>query len=328
VLELLGTRSLAPTQTLSYAVNLVIRRLPLRCAIGFPTRRERAGRSSKNRQRARTLFITPWQNNSIIGTWHDRFDGSPQEFRVTEEMIQAFIDEVNSSYPVINLKRDDIYHIHLGFLPIDVSRGQDGEITLLRKSEVHDHASSDGTENLITVIGVKYTAARQVAQNAVDLVLHKLSRPLVKSQTAKTPLHGGEIDRFDDFLAQALAQHHPDLSKQSLIHLVYSYGSSYPDILNYATEDPGLIETITADSPVIKAEIIHTMRQEMAQTLADVACRRTPLGAVGLPNQRSLQACVSVIAAELGWDRDRCEQEIADVGSHYALTNHELQRVA
>jgi glycerol-3-phosphate dehydrogenase len=112
-----------------------------------------------------------------------------------------------------------------------------------------------------------------------------------------------------------------------LIHLVHSYGSSYPSILNYATKEPSLIETIATESPVLKAEIIHAVRQEMAQKLVDVVCRRTPLGAVGPPEQNDLLACASLVAAELGWDQKKCQQEIASVGSHYALTRPKLQKV-
>ena len=328
LLVLLGAHPIAPIYPLSYAINLVIRKLPLNCAIGFPAQGDWAGNSAGNTRRRPTLFVTPWQNFSIVGTWHDQFDGKPQDFRITEEKIQLFIDEVNASYPVTNLTRDDVYHIHSGFLPIDDNHSQNEEIKLLRKSQVHDHARSDGIENLISIVGVKYTAARQVAQKAVDLVLHKLSRPFVNSRTATVPVYGGEIDRFGEFLAQTIAQHHNEISEESIIHLVHSYGSNYPSILNYAAKVPNTMETITANSPVLKAEIIHALREEMAQTLADVACRRTPLGAAGHPDQNTLQACVSLIAAEKGWDRNRCDEEIAAVGSFYRRTNPELQRVA
>jgi len=328
VLALIGAHPIAPIYPLSYAINLVIRKLPLNYAIGFPALREWVRNSARNTRTRPTLFITPWQNFSIVGTWHDQFDGNPQDFRITEEKIQSFIDEVNTSYPVINLTRDDVYHIHFGFLPNDANHNQDEEIKLLRKSRVHDHARSDGIENIISIVGVKYTAARQVAQKAVDLVLHKLDRSFVNSRTDAMPIYGGEIDRFDEFLAQAVAQRHNEISEQSIIHLVHSYGSDYLSILNYAAEAPNTIETITANSPVLKAEIIHALRKEMAQTLADVACRRTPLGAAGQPDQDTLQECVSLVAAEKRWDRNRCEQEIAAVGSFYSRANSNLQRVA
>jgi glycerol-3-phosphate dehydrogenase len=328
VLELFGAHPITPIYPLSYAINLVIRKLPLNCAIGFPAQRDWARNSAGNTRRRPTLFVTPWQNFSIVGTWHDQFDSKPQDFRITEKMIQLFIDEVNTSYPIINLKRDDVYHIHSGFLPIDENHRQTEDIKLLRNSRVHDHARSDGIENLISIVGVKYTAARQVAQKAVDLVLHKLGRPFVNSRTAAVPVYGGEIDRFDKFLAQAVAQHQNEISEQSIIHLVHSYGSNYPSILNYAAEEPSTLETITANSPVLKAEIIHAVRKEMAQTLADVACRRTLLGAAGHPDQNTLQACASLVAAEKRWDQDRREKEIAAVGSYYARANPEHQRVA
>ena len=227
VLGLLENRSVAPTFPLSAAINLVIRKLPIDCAIGFPSSYFGSGKTGQGKQHSRMLFITPWQDYAIVGTWHIHFDGRPQEFQVTEEMVQSFIDEVNAAYPVINLKREDVYRIHSGFLPLDERNPLDGEVKLLRRSQIHDHARTDGIDNLITVIGVKYTTARQEAQQVVNLVLRKLDHPALRCRTAETPVHGGEITQFNDFLIQALQFRPAGLSEQKMTHLFYSYGSAY-----------------------------------------------------------------------------------------------------
>jgi glycerol-3-phosphate dehydrogenase len=48
----------------------------------------------------------------------------------------------------------------------------------------------------------------------------------------------------------------------------------------------------------------------MAHTLADVVMRRTSLGSTGLPNEAALQQCANILANELGWDKNRSQQEI------------------
>ena len=318
VLGLLENHSPAPTYPLSVAINLVVRKLPLDCAIGFPSSYRGTDKTGQGKQHTRMLFITPWQDYAIVGTWHIHFDGRPQEFRVTEVMVQSFIDEVNAAYPVINLKREDVYRIHSGFLPLDERNLLDGEVKLLRRSQIHDHARTDGVDNLITVIGVKYTTARQEAQQVVNLVLRKLDHPPLRCRTAETPVHGGEITQFNDFLIQALQFRPAGISEQSMTHLVYSYGSAYSSILDYAEEEPDWAETVTAKSPVLKAEIIQAVRQEMAQTLADVAYRRTPLGAVEPLDYQSLRVCAFLMAAEFGWDQAKREQEIAAVSTPFA----------
>jgi glycerol-3-phosphate dehydrogenase len=89
--------------------------------------------------------------------------------------------------------------------------------------------------------------------------------------------------------------------------------------LDYLHEDPGLGERITANSAIIKAEIVHVVRQEMAQTLADVVLRRTGLGAAGPPDIECLIASGAVMASELGWDQLRVNQEIDKTIAAYPL---------
>jgi len=60
-------------------------------------------------------------------------------------------------------------------------------LSLLGHSKVCDH-SADGVANLVSVVGVKYTTARAVAEQVTDLVFAKLGRPAVPCRTAETLL--------------------------------------------------------------------------------------------------------------------------------------------
>ena len=71
--------------------------------------------------------------------------------------------------------------------------------------------------------------------------------------------------------------------------------------------------------PVTRAEIVHAVRQEMAQTLSDVIRRRTELGAGGLPSMETLRACAELAGRELGWDSTRQSAEIASTISEFPL---------
>jgi glycerol-3-phosphate dehydrogenase len=51
-----------------------------------------------------------------------------------------------------------------------------------------DHERSDGTPGLVSVLGVKYTMARALAQEAVDLSCRKLGKPAGPCRTTSTPL--------------------------------------------------------------------------------------------------------------------------------------------
>jgi glycerol-3-phosphate dehydrogenase len=65
------------------------------------------------------------------------------------------------------------------------------------------------------------------------------------------------------------------------------------------------------------ADVLRGVRTEMAQTLADLVFRRTPLGTFGHPGREALAACAALAAGELGWDAARREREIALVEEEY-----------
>ncbi len=53
---------------------------------------------------------------------------------------------------------------------------------------------------------MKFTEARYVAERTVDLVFSKLGKSTPKAITAVTPVYGGHIERFDDFLLNQIRQ--------------------------------------------------------------------------------------------------------------------------
>lgn len=182
---------------------------------------------------------------------------------------------------------------------------------------IYDYRKS-GIEGLISIISVKYTTARNAAQMVTDMVYKKLGKPLIKCKTMKTPIYGGDIERFDDFLLNAIEHRPQTLDKEIIRNLVYNYGSEYQKVLKYLDEDAGYGQRITDTSNVIKAEIIHAIRDEMAQKLEDVVLRRTELGSAEYPGNEGLETCACIMAQEMGWGRSRIQEEINNIKSIYA----------
>ena len=313
ILRLLGGHARAPRFPLSIAMNLVTRQILPDYAVGLPARLAGKDRAGNGRQPLQMLFIVPWRNYSLIGTVHRPYTGAPEAFTVPEALIEDMLIAVNRAYPPAELQRDDVCHVHAGFLPTTPGHGSAGQVKLMRAGRVHDHLREDHIGGLITVVGVKYTTARKVAEKAVNLAVERLGRRARPCQTQGVPIWGGQIDRFDDFRAHAIATRSLGLGPQTMDHLAYSYGSEYGQILDYVEEDPAWGQALTASTPIIRAEIVHAIRAEMARTLADVILRRTELGAGGRPDDTCLQACADLMAAELGWEPARTNQEIANV---------------
>jgi glycerol-3-phosphate dehydrogenase len=303
----------------SIAINLITRQILDGFALGVPSRYSITSENGSHEIHSRVLFIVPWGGCSIIGTLHAPYNGTPDGLQIEEDTIDDFLAELNTAYPPAGLSREDVYHIHSGLLPV-VGGDQSGpSVRLLRESIVYDHDDKDGLSGLISVIGVKYTTARSTAEKAVDLVFNKLGWEVPPCSTHQTPLYGGQIDRFGDFVRQAISHRPNGLNPEVVERLVHYYGSEYNQILGYLDEDPNLGQTITDGSAIIKAEIVHAVREEMARSLADVVLRRTGLGAAGPPDIACLYACAEVLAGELGWDQADKDREIRDTLAAYPL---------
>ncbi|MFV9630793.1 MAG: FAD-dependent oxidoreductase [Methanosarcinales archaeon] len=264
----------------------------------------------------RLLFITPWRKYSLVGAAQQPYNGDIDNPSISEDEILKLIEEVNEAYPQAVLTLKDVSFYYRGLLPID-NINQNGDIKISKHNEIYDYRKS-GIEGLISIISVKYTTARNAAQMVTDMVYKKLGKPLIKCNTMKTPIYGGDIERFDDFLLNAIEHRPPTLDKEIIRNLVYNYGSEYQKVLKYLDEDAGYGQRITDTSNVIKAEIIHAIRDEMAQKLEDVVMRRTELGSAEYPGNEGLETSACIMAQEMGWGRSRIQEEINNIKSIYA----------
>ena len=309
--DLLGTSRLQSDYATSIAINLIVNQVWSDVAAGLPSRPA----DGKNPQ---ILFFVPWRNKTMIGTWHIPWHDVPNAFHMSEAVIQDFLDAINSAHPSLRLTHDDVQHVTWGFLPVNKEDAHKKQIRLTRDGVVIDHSKKDGIAGLISVLGVKYTTARAVAEQAVDLAVNKLGAHTTECQTHITQIHGGRIKNFQAFLDQALSKELQQFDKETISHLVYTYGSEYPELVGY-----NLPQRVNLLSSVIDAEILHAVRQEMALTLLDVIQRRTELGATGLPTLSTLQTCADLMARELGWTLERQQREIDSVVRAYPFRQAE-----
>ncbi|CAN5605823.1 hypothetical protein BH23CYA1_BH23CYA1_14230 [soil metagenome] len=164
---------------------------------------------------------------------------------------------------------------------------------------------------------MKYTTARDVAQKAIDIVCKKLKKSSACT-THKVPLWGGDIEFLDKFKQQAIRSESKRLSEAVTLHLVNTYGSKYPLVLSYLDENPEWADVLP-DSNVLKVEVIHAMRDELAEKLTDVVFRRTDLASLEYPGEKALRVCAELMAQELGWSESRIQSEMEEVEKAYIV---------
>ena len=264
----------------------------------------------------RHLFVVPWRDYTLIGVWHIVHQGAPEAFTVTETDLQGFINEINASYPSLDLTLADVSMWNAGLTLFGENTPGATHLSYGKRSIIIDHAKKHNLDGLITMIGVRYTTARGIAAQGIDLAFNKLGKQAPQPMTEKTPVYGGQIDCFDDFVQQA-ARHFPSsLGNEVIRHLLHNHGAAYRDVLKYIDEDRTWAEQI-GGSKTIKAEVIHAVRDEMAQKLGDVILRRTDLGTAEYPGESVIRICAELMASELNWTNEHTQQEIAEVEARF-----------
>ena len=108
------------------------------------------------------------------------------------------------------------------------------------------------------------------------------------------------MSSFKKFVETELQRDALGLSDETTRHLIQTYGSEYRQVLRYCDEDPGWSKPVAGSSPVIRAEILHAIREEMACTLDDILCRRTDLSVAAYADDSCLSFCAEIMAHELG----------------------------
>ncbi len=265
----------------------------------------------------RHLFIAPWRDYTLIGTWHVVWTKDPAAIRVEDDELQSFIDEVQAGYPGLDLSLDDVGIWNCGLVPFGENEEGATHLRYGHRSSLIDHGREDGVQNLLTLIGVRFTTGRYEAEKAIDVIAERLGAGRGVSQTSMTPLHGGNLpSTIDSAVQQAIRDHGKHCSPDVLRSLVHHYGATLNDVMHEASGAPDLLAPVGM-SNVIAAQAVHAIRHEMAQTLGDIVFRRTDLATGAYPGEVALRRIAHVVAPMLGWDKATIAAEIEQVKARF-----------
>lgn len=257
----------------------------------------------------RLLFIVPNGDLSYLGTTDTDSSEHPDDPRPTLDEIIYLLRSANAIFPDARLIPEDVRVAWAGLRPLRKPRDAVAPPAISR-----EHAILESRSGLLSIVGGTLTTYRAMAAEVVDRVavrLHDLDGRRVppRSQTDREPLPGGEA-RDPQFLIDEVVRE--GFPRTIAEHLVGAYGSESPAIVRMAQSDPALATLVTPGQPVLRAELIHAMRREMAVTLTDLLMRRTHLF-FDAPEHAAAEArtVAAMAAAEMGWDRARIASEVA-----------------
>ena len=263
----------------------------------------------------RFLFVAPWREFAIVGTSYDRYNGPVDRLALDRNEIDTFIGAVRRAFPRLSLDAGDVRLIHRGLLP--VSPGGDG-LQRETTSTIVDHRR-DGIHGLISVLGVRYTTARDSAQRAVDTAVNQLQGGALPCRTTVAPLVGGDIPNVDEFLREATTATDGTVPMETRRRLARTYGTRHRTVLARLMASEQERAALGAKCSVTVGEIRHAVRDEMAVRLSDALLRRTEAGSGGHPGEDAVASAAGAMAAELGWTPERTDAEIAETRRAYSI---------
>jgi glycerol-3-phosphate dehydrogenase len=266
--------------TMSQGIHIVLGRefLPSDTAIMIPRTNDK-----------RVLFAVPWHNKIIVGTTDTPIEMghglSLQEPVALEEEIEFILHHIQK-YLTKDPVRSDIRSVFAGLRPL-VKANSKTTAALSR-----DHHITVSDSELITITGGKWTTYRKMAEDILEIAIHKAGLKGVECKTKELPVHG--YKKETDFNVP-----------------LYYYGSDEKEIETIIQTDKRFGEHIHPSLPFIKAEIIWAVRNEMCLKVEDFLSRRTR--ALLLDAKAAIESAplvAELIGKEMGKDDNWVKNEI------------------
>jgi glycerol-3-phosphate dehydrogenase len=233
----------------------------------------------------RVLFAVPWHNKIIVGTTDTPIQQITTEPKALDQEVE-FVMQHMTKYLTKQPAYSDIKSIFAGLRPL-VKGNSKSTASLSR-----DHHISISDSELITITGGKWTTYRKMAEDILEIVIHKTGLPERECKTKSLPIHGYQVT--EDFSSPQ-----------------YYYGSDQTHIHAIVKADTTMGELIHSDLPFIKAEIIWSARNEMSMTVEDALSRRTR--ALLLDAKAAIASAplvAALMAKELNRDDNWIQQQI------------------
>jgi glycerol-3-phosphate dehydrogenase len=149
-------------------------------------------------------IMCPVGTVAILGTTEIEVD-DPDEYEVTRAEVSELLDLGERLFP--DIRRMRLLRAYAGVRPLyDVGEAHhSGSREITRSHAVLDHATRDGVDNFVSIVGGKLTTYRLMAEQTVDVVASKLGVD-TPCATAHEPLPDDRAGRYHTVGAR-LADH-------------------------------------------------------------------------------------------------------------------------
>jgi glycerol-3-phosphate dehydrogenase len=206
----------------------------------------------------RVIFLIPWYDHVVVGT-----TDTPIAQAVAEPVAQPseidFLLSTAAQYLTQAPTVADVLSVFVGIRPL--VRPDGAKSTRSTAGLARDHTILRSDSGLITITGGKWTTARKMAQDCVERAIQWCGLPPRPCQTSDLPLHGSGSARSGP---GAPATASGDACDAAAIEQL-------------ARQDARWAVPLVPGYPLRGAEVLWSVRHEMARTVEDVLARRSRL---------------------------------------------------
>ena len=223
----------------------------------------------------RVFFMIPWHGKTLVGTTDEfgKFEyNNPQ---ISNHEIDYLLGNVNDFYNGRIWSKSDIEDAFCGFRPLihtDITQAS---------NQTREDAYTWIKKNMLSVTGGKYTTYRLMSERALNILHKKVfhKKTLLRSYTNQCDFIG-KLDIKDWPSASQMDQlsNRYHINRESLIHIIETYGGLYKEILNYIPHNQELSSKLDIEYPMIGAEMKYAISKEWTRKFSDFMLRRSYYG--------------------------------------------------
>jgi glycerol-3-phosphate dehydrogenase len=233
----------------------------------------------------RVLFAVPWHNKIIVGTTDTPVPSASEEPVAMKEEIDFVMQHIHRY-----LKKDpsynDIRSVFAGLRPLVKSNSK------ITSAISRDHHIAVSDSELISITGGKWTTYRKMAEDVMEIAIHKADMSEKECVTKHLHIHGYKEN--NNYTAP-----------------LYYYGTDETGIKALIKKENSLAELIHPSLPYVKAEIVWAVQNEMCMTVEDALSRRTR--ALLLDAKAAIDSAppvAALMAKEMGKDESWIKKQI------------------
>lgn len=240
----------------------------------------------------RLTFVIPWLGYTWVGTTDLDYTDDPSDVAATREEV----DYLRRSVEPFVGGLGEVLFTNAGVRALVRREGHASAVT-----RSHSVIAEHSPVGLVSIIGGKLTGYRGIAEEATNRVCRLLDVD-ARSTTATEPLPGG----------RPLTGVEPGfLSERQRAHLQSLYGSRRAEVLQLVAQRPELGHPLMDGEPDVAAQVVHAVRREACERVADFVFRRSRLAFTPHRGRPALGRIAGVMREELGWSDVRTAEELA-----------------